>query len=180
MCVIFFIVSNSHAQLFPPVKSHFYIGLDVHIFTISSGTSYKSIFSVRGGYHYMFTDNLFVGPQVEASLVKSPVKKGAVPTFFVGGSFMTETSNLFSKDYLNKNNLRVSNRLSWIFPINPAINNFDYMDKIILANSLKSPNFNEYRTSLDVNIHFQRYTVGMLNKNDRNISLSLGANNEFK
>jgi len=160
-------------------QSSFYLGVNVNVATIFTNTSYKSLFDLRGGYNYQANTFFGVGPQVQVNFVKSPFKKGATPSIYFGASTQMETGRLLEKSVNPINHTRISNKLTWVLPINPSVNNYEYKDCISFTTSIKNSGFSFYRTSLDLNIDFQRLDLGFVSGLSRIITFSSGASNSF-
>lgn len=174
--LLFILTVQANAQI---KKSHFYLGLDVRLASLSSSTSYKTIFGIKGGYNVALSNRVAIGPQAQILFVKSPAKKGALPAFYSGISTLIETSDIIKENKNKFNSVAVNNRLSWIFPLNPAVNNFDYRDCFTITTSIKVAEFYYYKTSLDINVEFQRYDIGFYSGQTHMISLTTGSTGTF-
>lgn len=160
-------------------KSGFYIGITVNVATIFTNTSYKTLFGFKGGYNLQTNSFLGVGPQLQVNFVQSPFKKGVIPSIYMGASAQMETGSLFENNINPVNHTRVSNKLSWVFPVNPSVNNYDYKDCISFTTSIKHSGFSVYRTTLDLSIDFQKYDLGFISGLSRVITFSSGASSSF-
>lgn len=161
-------------------NDYFYIGIDLNLFTLASGTSIKSTLGIKAGYNRLVSENIYVGPQVKALFIKNPAKKGIKPSLFAGASSEFEITKYISNDYLVEDVSRFSSRLSWVFPVNSASSDFVYKDCISIAASYKSSEFNFYRSSVDLNIDFQGYDIGFYNGFNRMVNLGTGSISAFK
>jgi hypothetical protein len=172
---------NLYAQnIYQEKKSNIYLGFDINLATLSSGTSIKSTVSLKAGFDYRLNENFSAGPQLKILFINSPLNKGLKASIFAGPTTNIEFTKLLSDKYLTKDASMFSNRISWVFPVNSKSSDYIYKDCLSISTSYKNSSFNFYRTSLDLNIDFQGYDIGFYNGFNRMINLSTGSVNTFK
>ena len=176
---LFFCTSLS-AQNIPNYKNNYiYAGLNVRIASIGSGTSIKNLFGVKLGYNQKLNDHAYGGPVIEAMFIRSPVNRGARISLFAGPSIDYDIGKYnYVKHVLNST--FVSTNASWVFPINPATTDYTYLDCISVSASFNSKEFYGLnKTSIDINLNFQRYDIGFSTGNGRMLNISTGTRTNF-
>jgi hypothetical protein len=157
----------------------FYAGFNVSLATLASGTSIKNIMGVRFGYSHKVANNTFAGPVIDALFIKSPINKGARISLFAGPSVDYEISK-FNQLSGKVNSNYLSAKTSWVFPVNPATSDYIYMDCISLSASINNDDFYGLnKSSLDLNIDFQRYDIGFSTGASRMVNISTGTKTTF-
>ncbi len=176
------IIINSNAlsqNIETPNNSHFYVGVDIRIATLVSGTSIKTIMGVKFGYNQKISNKLLAGPQATALFIRSPVNRGARISLFAGPSAEYEIKENTQISNFNKSTF-FSSRASWVFPINPQSSEYTYMDCISVGASYNSDDiFGFNKTALDLNLEFQRYDIGFYNGFSRMVNISSGSHTTF-
>lgn len=160
-------------------NSHFYVGLDIKIATLLSGTSIKSLFGVKAGYNQKVSNALYTGPQVQALFIKSPLNKGARISLFAGPSAELEFNSIIQMAQLS-NTSSFSGRLSWVFPINPNSSEHTFMDCISIGASFINDDFLGFnKSSVGINLDFQRYDIGFYDSKSRMININTSSMTSF-
>jgi hypothetical protein len=160
-------------------KGFFYAGFNVRLATLASGTSIKNIMGVKFGYNYKVANNTFAGPVVDAMFIKSPINRGARISLFAGPSVDYEVSR-FNKLTGLANSNYLSATTSWVFPVNPSTSDFTYLDCISLSASINKDDFYGLnKSSLDLNIDFQRYDIGFSTGASRMVNIGTGTKTTF-
>jgi len=175
LCILF---NVSYGQGIKEKSGYFYVGLDINIATLASGTSIKTIMGVNFGYNRKVADHFYAGPQMNATFIKSPVNRGARISLFAGPSTEMEIKRIGKNPLTASQSL--SNRLSWIFPLNPQSSDYTYMDCVSVSTSLSNDEFFGFnKSSIAVNLNFQRYDIGFYNGFNRMFSISTGTRTTF-
>lgn len=157
----------------------FYAGFNIKLVTLASATSIKNIMGVRFGYSHKVANNTFAGPVVDALFIKSPINKGARISLFAGPSIDYDVSRINKLSGMVNSNY-LSTKTSWVFPVNPATSDFTYMDCISLSASINNDDFYGLnKTSLDLNIDFQKYDIGFSTGASRMVNISTGTRTTF-
>ncbi|MFC5282171.1 hypothetical protein [Pedobacter alpinus] len=161
-------------------NSHFFLGVDFRIATLVSGTSIKTIMSLKLGYNQKIANEVFAGPQINALFIKSPINRGARISLFAGPSVEYEHKQTVSINKIN-NSTFLSSRASWVFPVNPKTSDYTYMDCISVGISYNSDDiFGFNKTGLDLNLDLQRYDIGFYSKGfSRMVNVSSGSHTTF-
>jgi hypothetical protein len=170
--------NTSYAQEIPQKNGYFFVGLDINIATLSTGTSIKTLMGVNFGYNKKFANHLFAGPQVNAVFIKSPANKGARISLFAGPSAEMEIKRIGKNPLTASQSL--SNRLSWVFPLNPKSSDYTYKDSFSISTSLSNDEFFGFnKSSIALNIEFQGYDIGFYNGLKRMVSIGTGTRTTF-
>ncbi len=179
--ILFALISSSSLAQnnYEEKKSTIYLGLDINLATIFTGTSIKSAASLKGGYNYLLTSNIHAGPQIKVLFIKSPTNKGLIASIFVGPSAEIEYSKKYFNHQITKDISMFSNRFSWVFPINSKSSDYIYKDCISITTSYKTSKFNFFKTSIDMNLDFQGYDLGFYSGFKRMINISIGTVSTF-
>ncbi|TKB98782.1 hypothetical protein [Pedobacter cryophilus] len=172
--------NTSIAQINRQIKNgYFYVGFDANIATLFSGTSVKTIMGVKLGYNQKVATNVFVGPQVEALFIRSPINRGARISLFAGPSTELEVIDRLDQSVKTKSSY-LSTKLSWVFPLNPQTSDYVYMDCISLSTSYNSDDFLGFnKTSISLNLDFQKYDIGFYGGFNRMVNISTGSMTTF-
>lgn len=172
--------SSAFAQNISVEKnSHFYIGLDIKVATLLTGTSISSLFGFKAGYNQKLSNQLFAGPQVEALFIKSPVNRGARVSLFAGPSTEVELRTLSRIANLG-NSTALSGKLSWVFPINPQSSDYSFLDCISIGASFTNDDFLGFnKSSIGLNLDLQRYDVGFYSSKSRMININSSSTTSF-
>jgi hypothetical protein len=180
LLVVFTFSNPSFAQINRQIKNgYFYVGFDANIATLFSGTSVKTIMGVKLGYNQKVATNVFVGPQIQALFVKSPADRGARISLFAGPSSELEVIDRLDQS-IQKKSSYLSTKLSWVFPLNPKTSDYVYMDCISLSTSFNSDDFLGFnKTSINLNLDFQRYDIGFYSGFSRMVNISTGSMTTF-
>lgn len=169
---------TSIAQEIPQKNGYFFVGLDINLATLSSATSVKTLMGVNFGYNKKFANHLFAGPQVNAVFIKSPANKGARISLFAGPSAEMELKRIGKNPLTTSQSL--SNRVSWVFPLNPKSSDYTYMDCFSISTSLSNDEFLGFKkSSIALNLDFQGYDIGFYNGLSRMVSISTGTRTTF-
>lgn len=159
-------------------NSHFYVGLDIKIATLLTGTSIKSLFGVKAGYNQKLSNQLFAGPQVEALFIRSPMHKGARISLFAGPSTEVELKTLTKMVHLNRSSL--SGKMAWVFPINPQSSEHTFLDCISFGASFTNDDFLGFnKSSIGFNVDLQRYDIGFYNAKSRMLNINTSSTTSF-
>ncbi len=159
--------------------SHFYVGLDIKIATLLTGTSIRSLFGVKAGYNQKVSNQLFAGPQLEALFIRSPLNKGARISLFAGPATEIEMITL-TKMPNRSNTTSLSGKLSWVFPINPQSSDYSFLDCVSIGASFINDDFLGFnKSSIGVNFDFQRYDIGFYDSKSRMININTSSTTSF-
>ncbi|MBK0382668.1 hypothetical protein I5M32_06805 [Pedobacter sp. SD-b] len=170
--------NSSYGQTVDQKSGYVFVGLDINVATLSSATSIKTLMGVNFGYNKKIANHLYAGPQINAVFIKSPVNKGARLSLFAGPSTEMEIKRIGKNPLTASQSL--SNRLSWVFPLNPKSSDFTYTDCFSVSTSLSNDEFFGFnKTSVDIGIDFQGYDIGFYNGLSRMISISSGTRTSF-
>lgn len=160
-------------------NSHFYVGLDIKVATLFTATSIKSLLGIKVGYNQKVSSQLFAGPQLEALFIRSPLNKGARISLFAGPSTELELKKVTQGDNLS-NTTSFSSRASWVFPINPKSSDHTFMDCISVGASFINDDFFGFnKSSVGINLDFQRYDIGFYNSDSRMININTTSMTSF-
>nr|WP_294896029.1 hypothetical protein [uncultured Pedobacter sp.] len=160
-------------------NSHFYVGLDIKIATLLTGTSIRSLFGVKAGYNQKLSSQLFAGPQLEALFIRSPLNKGARISLFAGPSTEFELATLNKMANLS-NTTSLSGKLSWVFPVNPKSSDYTFLDCISFGASFINDDFLGFnKSSIGLNVDLQRYDIGFYNSKSRMININSSSTTSF-
>lgn len=178
--IVFTFSKSSFAQTNAANKNgYFYVGFDTNIASLFSGTSIKTILGVKLGYNHKVATNVFVGPQVDALFIRSPVNKGARISLFAGPSSELEIIDRMDQT-ANKKSSYLSTKVSWVFPLNPQTSEYVYKDCISLSASYNSDDFLGFnKSSLNFNLDFQKYDIGFYSGFNRMVNISTGTTTTF-
>ncbi|OAQ41577.1 hypothetical protein A5893_00215 [Pedobacter psychrophilus] len=169
---------SSYGQGIPQKNGYFFVGLDINIATLSSATSVKTIMGVNCGYNKKFTNHLYAGPQVNAVFIRSPANKGARISLFAGPNAEMELKRIGKNPLTTSQSL--SNKVSWVFPLNPKSSDYTYMDCFSISTSLSNDEFFGFKkSSIAINVDFQGYDIGFYNGLSRMVSISSGTRTTF-
>jgi hypothetical protein len=170
--------NSSYAQGIPQKNGYFFVGLDINLATLSTATSVKTIMGVNFGYNKKLANHLYAGPQVNAVFIRSPANRGARISLFAGPSAEMELKRIGKNPLTASQSL--SNRASWVFPLNPKSSDYTYMDCISISTSLSNDEFLGFKkSSVALNLDFQGYDIGFYNGLSRMVSISTGTRTTF-
>ncbi len=134
---------------------------------------------IKAGYNQKVSNQLFAGPQLEALFIRSPLNKGARISLFAGPSAELELKSLTKMAQLS-NTTSFSSRLSWVFPINPSSSEHTFMDCISIGASFINDDFLGFnKSSIGLNLDFQRYDIGFYNGKSRMININTTSTTSF-
>lgn len=153
-------------------NSHFYVGVDIKIATLLTGTSIKSLMGLKVGYNQKLSNNLYAGPQLEALFIKSPSHKGARISLFAGPSTELELKTVSKMERLNSTT-SFSGKMSWVFPLNPHTSEYTFLDCFSIGAAFINNDFLGFnKTSVGINLDFQRYDIGFYDGQSRMININ--------
>ncbi len=153
-------------------KSHVYLGIDIKVATLFSGTSIRSIFGIKLGYNQKIGTDIFAGPQAEALFIRSPMNKGARISLFAGPATEIEFKNVNQISQV-PSSFSFSGRMSWVFPINPMSSDHTFGDCFSMGASIINDDFLGFnKTALGINLDFQRYDLGFYNGTTRMLNIN--------